>query len=83
MKCLVAMGPAARPALRHLDRLVARRRRVAGHVGVLDDQMRADENLMAAAITTRRQIAGLSTAATTPRQPQGRNDRQASVCPVS
>jgi hypothetical protein len=45
--------------------------------------MRADENLMAAAITTRRQIAGLSTAATTPRQPQGRNDRQASVCPVS
>jgi len=56
LKALAAMGPAARPALPHLDELIGRRRRAVIHIGDEDDEMRADEILLTAAIAARRQI---------------------------
>jgi len=58
MKALAAMGPHARPALSHLDRLIQSPHRVAVYLGDADAEMRADEQLLDAATATYARIIG-------------------------
>jgi len=62
LRVLAAMGAYARPILDQLDHFVRARRRAAVYLGNADAEMRADESLLAAAISARDRIA-----ASTPR----------------
>ena len=62
LRVLAAMGAYARPILDQLDHFVRARRRAAVYLGNADAEMRADELLLAAAISARDRIA-----ASTPR----------------
>ncbi|GAB3864278.1 hypothetical protein GCM10029963_74430 [Micromonospora andamanensis] len=57
MRVLAAMGHTARPALADLDRLIESRHRVAVYLGDPDAEMRADEQLLHLAVTTRALIS--------------------------
>jgi hypothetical protein len=52
------MGALARPALPALDALLSRSTRVPVYIGDLDAEMRADEQIVAAAADARSRIVG-------------------------
>ncbi|SCF25705.1 hypothetical protein GA0070618_4542 [Micromonospora echinospora] len=56
MEALAAMGPHAQPVIPALDRLIASRHRTAVYLGDFDAEMRADEQHLQLALTTRAQI---------------------------
>ncbi len=57
MRALATMGPHAQPVIPALDRLITSRHRTAVYLGDSDAEMRADEQLLQLALTTRAQIA--------------------------